>query len=288
MSDDQEQHEREKVGWIGLGNIGAPMAERLLDNPAGLVVCDVVAEATDPFAEKGAEVAADAAAVASAGATVISVMVRTDDQVRDVVHAVLPVAAPGTVIAIHSTIAAETAIELAEEAAPAAVHVVDAPVSGGFMGAATGRLAIMIGGDEEIVARCRRAFAPMADLVIRFGPVGAGTTAKVARNLVTYASYVAVAEASRLAEAAGVDLIALGQVVRHSDAVTGGPGAVMVRRDTSLFAEDDGLRPSFLHGAELGEKDLAIAAEMGRTLGVDTPVAEQAAALIRAAMGIDG
>jgi 3-hydroxyisobutyrate dehydrogenase len=290
MVDEQQQQEHppEKVGWIGLGNIGAPMAERLLDNPAGLVVCDVVAAATEPFAAKGAEVAADAAAVAAAGATVISVMVRTDDQVRDVVRAIAPVATPGTVVAIHSTIAAETAIEMAAEVADAGLHVVDAPVSGGFMGAATGRLAILIGGDEDVVDRCRRAFAPMADLVIRFGPVGAGTTAKVARNLITYASYVAVAEASRLAEAAGLDLIALGQVVRHSDAVTGGPGAVMVRRDMSLFAEDDGLRPSFLHGAELGEKDLALAVEMGDALGVDTPVAEQAQGLIKPAMGIDG
>lgn len=277
--------EAELVGWIGLGNIGAPMAQRLLAHPGGLVVCDVVEEATRPFAEAGARVAADAAAVATEGATVISVMVRDDAQVRDVVGAIVPEARPGTVVAIHSTIRAETAIDLASEAAAHEVHVVDAPVSGGAMGAATGRLAVLVGGEEEAVDRCRLAFAPFADLVTRFGPVGAGTRAKVARNLITYASYTAAAEAQRLAEAAGLDLLALGEVVRHSDAVTGGPGAVMVRSDTAPLDADDPLRPMFQHGADLGEKDVALAAEMGAALGIDTPVAEMVRDLIAAAMG---
>jgi len=274
----------EKVGWIGLGQIGAPMAKRLLDHPGGLVVCDVVPEATERLARKGAEVAADAAAVVAAGATVISVMVRDDAQVRDVVGAILPVAAPGTVVAIHSTIVPETAEALAVEAAAVGVHVIDAPVSGGSMGAATGRLAILAGGEADAVDRCREPFGRFADLVVRFGPAGAGTRAKVARNLVSFAAFAAAAEASRIAEAAGLDLVALGEVVRHSDAVTGGPGAIMIRATAAPVADDDPMGPILEHTRALGEKDLGLAIALGEALDVATPIA--ALALDRLADGL--
>lgn len=276
----------EKVGWIGLGQIGAPMARRLLGHDGGLVACDVVAAATASFAEAGAEVAADAEGVVAAGATVISVMVRDDAQVRDVVAAILDQAPPETVIAVHSTIAAETAEALAADTAAAGSHLVDAPVSGGAMGAHSGRLAVMAGGPEAAIDRCRVPFGHFADLVIRFGPAGAGTRAKIARNLVTFASYVAAAEAQSLAHAAGLDLVALGEVVRHSDAVTGGPGAIMLRGETSPLAGDDGLRPIFEHTRALGEKDLSLAVALGESLGVSTPVASSALDLLAAALAV--
>lgn len=276
----------EKVGFVGLGQIGGPMAARLVDHPGGLVVCDVVPEATERLARKGAEVAPDAAAVAAAGATVICVMVRDDSQVRDVVGQVLPVAAPGTVVAVHSTIEAATAEDLAATAAAAGHHLVDAAVSGGSMGAHTGRLALLVGGDEAAVERCREPFAAFADLVVHFGPAGAGTRAKVARNLVSFAAFVAAAEASRLAEAAGLDLLALGEVVRHSDAVTGGPGSILIRPEAGRLADDDGLRPIFEHTRALGEKDLALAVALGEDLGVDTPVAALALARLAEGLGV--
>ncbi|WCO65999.1 NAD(P)-binding domain-containing protein [Iamia majanohamensis] len=276
----------ERVGWVGLGNIGAPMARRLLDHEGGLVACDVVEAATAPFAEAGAATTTDPAEVTAAGATIVSVMVRDDAQVRDVVSALLPGAAPGTVIAVHSTIAAETAEELAAEVAVAGHHLVDAPVSGGAMGAATGRLAVMAGGEADAVERLRVPLARIADLVVRFGPAGAGTRAKIARNLVTFASFAAVAEAQALAAAAGLDLAALGDVVRHSDAVTGGPGSVMIRSATGPLAPDDGLRPIFEHTRSLGEKDLALAVAMGEALDVATPVASSALDLLAAGLGV--
>ena len=116
------------VGFIGLGQIGAPMAEHLVDWPDGLVVCDVRTDATALFAERGAKVVATAADVAGA-ADVISVMVRDDAQVREVVGEMLPAATAGTVIAIHSTIQPGTAIELADRAAARHIDVIDAPVS---------------------------------------------------------------------------------------------------------------------------------------------------------------
>ncbi|HEU5151481.1 MAG TPA: NAD(P)-dependent oxidoreductase [Iamia sp.] len=276
----------EKVGFIGLGNIGGPMAERLLDHPGGLVVCDIDEAARGRFAAKGAETAASAAEVIAAGATVVSVMVRDDAQVRTVVDELLATAAPGTVVAVHSTIRPETAEDLALVAGRSDVHVLDAPVSGGFMGAATGRLAVLLGGDEAVVDRCREAFAAFADKVVHFGPAGAGTRAKVARNLVTFASFAAVGEALRLAEAAGLDLAALGDVVRHSDAVTGGAGAIMLRDVTAPLAADDGLRPSFEHALALGQKDLDLALAMAAEAGLDLPLTALARQHLAAALGL--
>ena len=234
----------EKIGWIGLGQIGTPMATRLLGTPGGLVVCDIVEEATRTFAAEGAEVAADPAGVVAAGATVISVMVRDDAQVRAVVDQIVAVAPPGTLVAVHSTIRPETAEELAATAAEAGVVILDAPVSGGVAGASTGRLALLLGGDEAAVERCRAVYAPLADLVVHFGPAGAGTRAKIARNVVGFAGYVAVDEAMRLAEALGLDLKGLGQVIRHSDAVTGGAGAVALRSETGRCPRTTGSAPS--------------------------------------------
>jgi 3-hydroxyisobutyrate dehydrogenase len=199
---------------------------------------------------------------------------------------ILATARPGTVVAVHSTVEADTPGRLAEVAAAHGVHVVDAPVSGSVIGARSGELAFMVGGEDEAVAVVTETFAPMAGLVAHLGPVGAGTRAKLARNLITNAAFVAVGEALRLAEAAGVDLARLGDVVRHSDKVIGGPGMVMLRPDAGVLADDDGLRPIFEHARDLGEKDLGLALALARDLGVDLPVAEQAHALLGAALGV--
>lgn len=276
------------VGFIGLGNIGGPMAERLVDWPGGLWVFDVRREACVPFAEAGAHVSANVAELA-AHATVISVMVRDDAQVRDVVTGaggIAEHAAPGTVVAVHSTIAPDTATDLARAVAEAGISIVDAPVSGGAMGAATGELAVMVGGDAEAVETCRSVFGSWASLVAHLGPVGAGTRAKLARNLLHFVSFAAVGEASRIAEAAGVDLVKLGEVVRHSDKVTSGPGAIMLRATTAPIPAGDGLRPIFTHTRDLGEKDLRHAIELAGELGVDTPLARTALELVAAALGV--
>lgn len=263
------------VGFIGLGQIGAPMAGHLTDWPGGLIVCDVRPEATAPFAEKGALVAAGPAEVAQQ-AGVISVMVRDDEEVRDVVSDILAEPRPETIVAVHSTIRPGTAEELAHEASRLGVSIVDAPVSGGFMGAAHGTLAVLAGGDGGAIERCREPFSRWASLVVHLGPVGAGTRAKLARNLIQFVAYSAAAEAQRLAEAAGIDLAELAKVVRHSDRVTGGPGAIMLRATTAAMPPDDPLRDILSHTRDLGEKDLSLAIELGRQLGVDLPFAELA------------
>lgn len=273
-----------KVGFVGLGDIGGAMAARLVDWPGGLVVHDLRPEACEPLVAKGASAAAHLAGLAAC--EVVSVVVLTDAQVRTVVEGLLPHLAPGAVIAVHSTIETGTAGELAATAAAVGVQVLDAPVSGGAMGAADGRLAAMVGGDRAAYEKAKPVFQRWASLVVHLGPAGAGTQAKLARNLITFASYAVAAEASRLAEACGLDLGKLAAVVRHSDTVTGGPSAVMVRRSTEPLAAEDGLRPIFEHARTLGEKDLGLALALAERLDVDLPFARLALDHLAAGLGV--
>jgi len=262
------------VGFIGLGNMGAPIAKRLLAWPGGLVVCDVRPETTEPFVAEGATAAATGAEVART-ARLVSVTVLDDAQVRDVVdgpEGILRTAAPGTVIVVHSTIADSTAVELAEVCAAAGVHLVDAPVSGGAQGAESGQLAVMVGAPREVYEACKPVFALWAGMPVHAGEVGAGTRMKLARNLLHFISFTATAEASRLAEAAGIDITKLGRVVRHTDAITGGAGAVMLRDTTAPIAADDFWHGVFTHVRGLGEKDLSLALGLADRLGVDLPL----------------
>ena len=276
------------VGFIGLGDMGYPMAKQLRDWPGGLTVCDLRSEVTDRFAKKGSRVAANPAEVAKT-CGVISVMVLNDAQVTDVITGsggLLEAAVPGTVIAIHSTISEDLAPRLAALGSERGVHIVDAPVSGGSMGANSGNLAVMVGASDEAFARCQEAFGPWAGLVVHAGPPGAGTRFKLARNLLHFISFAATGEALRLAEAAGISVKDLGDVVRHTDAITGGAGAVMIRDTAAPIPADDGLHPFFAHARDLGAKDLDLATGLAGRLGVDTPLARVARQSLGAALGV--
>ncbi|KUI32932.1 oxidoreductase [Mycobacterium sp. IS-1742] len=263
-----------KYGYIGLGNMGAPMATRLTGWPGGLIVFDVRAGAMAPLVEAGATPADSVADVAAAD--IISITVLNDAQVRTVVGELAPRVRPGTVIAIHSTISPETAVELAEELRGNGVHVVDAPVSGGGAAAQKGELAVMVGADREVYERIKPAFKQFASMVVHAGEPGAGTRMKLARNMLTFTGYAAACEAMRLAEQAGIDLQQLGRVVRHTDALTSGPGAIMVRDTMTPLDHDNFLYESFLHARGLGEKDLSLALALGEKVSVNLPLAKVA------------
>jgi 3-hydroxyisobutyrate dehydrogenase-like beta-hydroxyacid dehydrogenase len=273
-----------KLGYIGLGNQGAPMAKRLVGWPGGLIVFDVRTEAMTPLAELGASLAPDVAGVAEAD--VISVTVLTDQQVRNVVGELAAHARPGTVIAIHSTIEPGTAGELAQLLQPRGIHIVDAPVSGGAGAADKGELAVMVGADDDAYATVKPVFKRWASMVVRAGEPGAGTRMKLARNMLTFVGFAAACEAQKLAEAAGIDLQKLGRVVRHSDAQSGGPGAIMVRDDTLPLQPDHFLYDMFLHTRGLGEKDLRLALGLGQATGVELPLAELALQHLAAGLGV--
>jgi 3-hydroxyisobutyrate dehydrogenase len=273
------------AGFIGLGNIGRPMALRLAARAGGLWVYDLDRSATDALAAAGAKVAASVAEVA-ANCGVISVMVRDDEQVRAVFGELLPAARRGCVVAVHSTIHPHTAHALGELAAPYRVGVLDAPVSGGAMGAQDGSLAIMVGGPDGAFAAAEEVLTRMGELVVHLGPLGAGTAAKLARNLLHFVAFTAAGEAARLAEAAGVDLRTLGRIVRHTDAVTGGPGAIMHRDTTAAIPPGDGWEPIFAHVRSLGEKDLTFALDLAGELGVDVPLARIALDRLGPSLGL--
>ena len=276
------------VGFIGLGQIGSLMAAHLVDHPGGLVACDLRPEAVAPLVGKGAVAAASPAEV-GARAGVISVMVLDDAQTREVVagpEGILSTAEPGTVVALHSTIRWSTAAELAALAAEREVAVVDAPVSGGFMGAAEGSLAVMVGGDDDAVDTCRPVFDRWATMVVHLGPVGAGTQAKLARNMMHFVAYTAAGEAQRLAAACGIDLTQLGAIVRHTDSVTGGPGAIMFRGGVDELHPGDDFYDILVHTRTLGEKDLTLALELADELGVDAPLGRLALRDFAASLGV--
>jgi 3-hydroxyisobutyrate dehydrogenase len=166
------------------------------------------------------------------------------------------------------------------------VELVDAPVSGGAPGAQRGRLAVMVGGSETAFERVRGPFGCFADLVVHAGPVGAGTRMKLARNLLHFVAFTAASEAQRLAEAADLDITTLGKVVRHSDAVTGGPGAIMLRDRTAPIEVGDFWLPILGHVRDLGEKDLTLALDLGTRLGVELPLAELALDRLGPGLGV--
>ena len=273
-----------KLGYIGLGNQGAPMAKRLVEWPGGLLVFDVRAEAMTPLAEAGASLADSVADVAAADA--ISVTVLNDEQVREVVGELAAHAKPGTVIAIHSTISETTAPELAERYAAQGIHIVDAPVSGGDRAAKKGELAVMVGASDEAYALVQEPFSLWASLIVHAGEPGAGTRMKLARNMLHFISFTAACEALKLADAAGVSLQDLGNVVRHSDKQSGGAGMVMFRDDAKPLSPDHFLYQPFLHTRALGEKDLGLALALGQTVGVDLPLAELALQNLAAGLGV--
>lgn len=273
-----------RVGYIGLGSMGAPMAMRLVGWPGGLTVYDVRDEAMAPFAEAGAAVAASVTDVAAAD--LIDVTVLDDAQVREVVGELAEHAGAGTVIAIHSTIGAATAAELADRYGAQGIHVIDAPVSGGAGAAEKGQLATMVGAPRDVYERVKPVFKQWASLVIHAGEPGAGTRMKLARNMLTFTSFAAACEAMRLAEAAGLDLQALGRVVRHTDALTGGAGAIMIRENLHDLEPGHWLYDGFTHTRGLGEKDLSLALALGDSVGVELPLAQIALGTLAAGLGV--
>lgn len=283
-----DSSESPPLGFIGLGQVGTPMARRLLGWPGDFVVCDVNHRATTSFSRHGARVRITPAEVAER-TRIISIMVGNDDQVVDVMageHSILDTALPGTIVAIHTPVSPQTPIRVARLAAKKDVIVIDAPVIGGVIGAISGDLAMMIGGPTDAVGSVRDAFSNMASLIVHTGAVGTATRARLARSLITYASFVAVGEATELAATGGVDLQVLGEVVRHSEKLTGGPGAILLRRDAAPLAPDDDLRVPFQRTRRMGERELADVSALGEQLGVDLPLTDLALERLARALGL--
>jgi len=263
-----------RAGFVGLGSIGQPMARRLVSGGLETTVFDVAEPALAAVVAAGARRAASAREVAAA-ADVVGVCVRDDADVKAVVlgdHGLLAGAAPGCVIAIHSTILPRTVHEVAEAARPRGVGVVDACVTGGPMGAERGALTYMVGGDEAHVERCRPAFATSAAKIVHTGALGTGAATKLCNNLMTYLGFLAAFESNLLAEAAGLSREALHEVTRANGNLTDQMLAFLtLHRIPKEQREDPGVQ-QMLHGfTTLAEKDLAVTLAFAREHGVELP-----------------
>ena len=195
-----------RVGFIGLGNMGAPMAACLARAGHRVTGFDLSQAALAALAKSGGTPAASAAA-AAAGAEVVITMLPAGQHVADVLagpDGVLAHAAPDTLVIDCSTIDVETARTLAQAAAQHGCPMLDAPVSGGTTGAMAGTLTFMVGGDPAAVARAQPILAGMGRTIVHAGPAGAGQAAKLCNNLLLGITMLGVAEAFALADKLGL------------------------------------------------------------------------------------
>ena len=270
-----------RVGVVGLGNMGGAMASNLVAAGHAVAGYDVVAARVgelEALGGRGASSPADAAREAE----VVSIVVLDGDQLEAVTtgpDGVLTGAAPGAVVAVHSTVHPDSVARVAA-AAPAGVAVLDAPISGGVHGARAATLAIMVGGDAGAFARARPVLDSMGSLVLHLGPAGAGLAAKLARNLMGYVSFLAAQEGRWLADAADVDLDLLMQILEHTGALSPMMRNMLeVRGGDAVYAEN--LQPLI----ELAAKDLRVTLEFAESLGVALPATEVTLEHVADAMG---
>ncbi len=211
---------RMRVGFIGLGSQGAPMARRIVDAGYPVTLWARRPATLEPFADTPAKVA-DSPAVLAASSDLVCICVVSDADVEEVVAGeggVLAGLGAGAVIAVHSTVHPDTCRRLAGRAEAQGVRLIDAPVSGGGPAAAEGRLLVMAGGDAETVEYCRPVLATYGDPVVHLGPVGSGQLTKLLNNLLFTAHLATAASALALGQALGIDPGRLAGVMSHGSA----------------------------------------------------------------------
>ena len=256
----------ERVGFIGLGIMGKPMAKNLMDSGFELAVHNRSPEKAEELGEAGATVAASPREVAE-DSDVIITMLPDSPQVREVVtgeDGVLEGIDEGSLLIDMSTISPVVTEELAEAVKEKSASMLDAPVSGGDVGAIEGTLSIMVGGDEDDFERASPLFDAMGKTVTHVGPIGAGQVTKAANQVVVALTIEAVSEALVLGSAGGV---APEKILEVLGGGLAGNKVMEVKREKFLSHNFD---PGFR--SELHHKDLGIALAAGREYGVVLPV----------------
>jgi 3-hydroxyisobutyrate dehydrogenase len=194
----------QRIGIVGVGNMGGAIARSILRNEFQLNVFDVRAEAVEELVALGGKAASSLEELA-ASSDVISVVVVSDDQVREVGATLINHARAGTAILVHSTVRPSTVVELGESAAEKGVQVLDVAVNGGNEKASRGTLTLMIGGDEGTARRLWPLFAAFGADILYMGPTGSGVVAKLINNLIALGSYALQLEGMRLGAAYGLE-----------------------------------------------------------------------------------
>jgi len=270
------------IGFIGLGNLGAPMARQLLKLGEQLVVFDVAQDRIAELTALGARAGGSVPELARS-CRVIGLCVRDEPEIAGLLHGsagLLAHMANDTVIAVHSTVTQAAILEWARAAQQRAVHLIDAPVTGGAAGAQAGTLTCMVGGAASVFERCRPVFMTSAAKLIHAGPVGSGILLKLCNNLMSYAAFTAVHEADRLARAGGLDPALVVEVGRSNGVVTAQMEAFLSNRARMAAGGPQALQELFAPFAALAQKDLAAALASARSLGLELPGTECVAELI--------
>jgi 2-hydroxy-3-oxopropionate reductase len=256
----------ERVGFIGLGIMGMPMARNLMDSGYELTVHNRSPEKAEELGKKGAAVAATPREVAQNSDVVIT-MLPDSPQVREVVageDGVLEGISEGALLIDMSTISPVVTEELAEALQEKGASMLDAPVSGGDVGAIEGTLSIMVGGEQADFQRAKPLFEAMGKTITHVGPTGAGQVTKAANQVVVALTIEAVSEALVLGSAGGVSAQKILEVLSGGLASN---KVMEVKREKFL---SHSFEPGFR--SELHHKDLGIALAAGREYGVVLPV----------------
>lgn len=263
-----------RVGFVGVGAMGGPMAANLLRAGHGLTVHDLRRETAADLLGQGAAWADTPQAVASASDVVLLSLPNPAD-VEDVVtrtDGVLSGAAAGSTIIDLSTNSPAVVRALAAAAAERHVRFIDAPVSGGVGGARRGTLAVMAGGEADCVEEHRPLLEAIGDRVFHVGDVGAGNVVKLLNNMLFFVNLLAAVEALVVGAKAGVDPAVLQEVVHSSS------GASFAWDHGARAILRDRLTPTFTMG--LAAKDIGLASALADEMAVDVPMAGLARQLI--------
>ncbi|CUH87483.1 3-hydroxyisobutyrate dehydrogenase [Phaeobacter sp. CECT 5382] len=261
-----------KIGFIGLGNMGGPMAANLAKaghQVTGFDMADVTIEGV-AMAASGAE--------AAKGADVVITMLPNGQILRAVANEVLPAMTAGAALVDCSTVDVDSARAVAEQAATADLLFVDAPVSGGVGGASGGTLTFMAGGSADAFAKAEPLFAIMGQKAVHCGDAGAGQAAKICNNMILGVTMVATCEAFALADKLGLDRQKMFDVVSTSSGYSWTMNAYCPAPGVGPQSPaDNDYKPGF--AAELMLKDLRLSQQAAQSADADTPMGELAQAL---------
>lgn len=270
-----------KIGFIGLGIMGKPMATNLIKAGHDLVVFDVNKEIVEEMAALGAESGENPADVAGKTDIIIT-MLPNSPHVEAVAlgeNGIIEKAASGKILIDMSSIAPQYSQKVASALTEKGMEMLDAPVSGGEPKAIDGTIAVMVGGKKEVFDKYSSLLADMAGSVVYVGSIGAGNTTKLCNQIVVALNIAAVSEALILAKKAGVDPKLVFEAIRGGLA-----GSAVMEAKAPMMLERN-FKPGFR--IDLHIKDLTNALETSRSVGAPLPLAAQAMEIMQA-VKLDG
>ena len=261
-----------KIGFIGLGNMGGPMARNLAKAGHEVAGFDPVGVDIDGV------IPVPSAAEAAQGADVVITMLPNGQILRSVAAEVIPVMSGGAVLCDCSTVDVDSARAVAEQAIGSGLRALDAPVSGGIGGAAAGTLTFMVGGTADAYAAVLPLFEIMGQKAVHCGDAGAGQAAKICNNMILGVTMIATCEAFALADKLGLDRQKMFDVVSTSSGYSWSMNAYCPAPGVGPTSPaDNGYRPGF--AAELMLKDLLLSQQAAESADADTPMGQLATQL---------